>query len=157
MSAFYYVLGAVAKMNAALWRRRINFLPLNVMVIGLMVLLGFGTATDAVESMHNGSIPVAVSLAQIHADPQPAQYFNGFTTSLRSGLWSLAIDAGSVQDTEAGYFYWGTARRPGFRFSYTTGGGAKRRAIIAADDISSLSTALALLTAPGTPHGAPTT
>jgi len=354
MSALYYVLGAVAKMNAALWRHRINFLPLNVLAIGIMVGVGFGTATDAVESMHNASTPVAVSVAQIHVDPQLAQNyvsvkgedfpvalaeygnksdngditsvetswtplldrqsqrillvqrpgkvtggephettitgmlhelnadlrsslaahhdtiqgvpvetrymlvagaapansttsvlitvilfaivalfviaiatrntifqkaeldspvskvkttespivkttgtfafdqsgtivekrfvgvpsilayrengeptlvsnidasnrFMGFTTSQRSGLWLLAIDAGSVQDTEAGYFYWGTARRPGFRFSYTTGRSDKRRAIIAADDVSTLSTALALLTTRGTPQDAPTT
>lgn len=353
MSAFYYVLGVVAKMNAALYRHRINFLPLNVLAIGIMVFVGFGTATDTVESMHNASTPVAVSLAQIHVDPQLAQNyiavngedfpvalyeygsksdkgditsvetswtplvdrqsqrillvqrpgkvkggephdttitgmlrelntdlrsrlaarhdtiqglpvetrymlvagavpansttsalitvilfaivalfviaianrntifhttdlgsplfkvktaeslivkttgtfafdqsgtivekrfvgvpamlahrengepalfsnidasnrFMGFTTSERSGLWCLAIDAGSVQDTEAGYFYWGTARRPGVRFSYTTGRGAKRRALIAADDASTLSAALALLTTRGTPHDAPT-
>lgn len=353
MPAFYYVLGAVAKMNAALWRHRINFLPLNVVAIAIMVFTGFGTATDAIESMQNASTPVAVSLAQIQVDPQLAQNyisvtgedfpvalyeygnksdsgsitsvetswtplldrqsqrillvqrpgkvnggephdttitgmlrelstdlrsslaahhdriqgvpvetrymlvagdvpanfktsalisvilfaivalfviaianrntifqkadlgsplfkvktaeslivkttgtfafdqsgtiiekrfvgvpsllahrengepalfsnidasnrFMGITTSQRSGLWSLAIDAGSVQDTEAGYFYWGTARRPGLRFSYTTGRGAKRRAIIATDDVAMLSPALALLTTRGTPHGAPT-
>src|SRR5215468_6430592 len=75
MSAFYYVLGAVAKMNAALWRYRINFLPLNVLAIGIMLLVGFGTTTDAIESMHNASTPVAVSVAQIHADPQPPQNY----------------------------------------------------------------------------------
>src|SRR5262245_54715090 len=73
MSAFHYVPGVVAKMNAALWRYRINFLPLNVLAIVIMVGAGYGTATDAVEGMHNASTPVAVSLAQIQADPQLAQ------------------------------------------------------------------------------------
>ena len=66
MSALYYVLGAVAKMNASMWRYRINFLPLNVLVIGLMVLAGFGTVTDAIEGLDNAGTPLSVSVAQIH-------------------------------------------------------------------------------------------
>ena len=344
MSAFYHVLGAVAKLNASMWRYRINFLPINVLAIAIMIFAGYGTASDAIESMHNASAPVAVSVAQIHMDSRLAQNyvsitgmdfplalyeygdksssgkittvekswtplfdstsqrfllvqragkvaegdphlatvtgmlrpmepdvrtslaaqndtiqgipvetrymlvdgahpanslnsalisivlfagvalfllasvnrntifhradfgtpasvpqvkdvdslnvkatgtyafeqsgkvvekrfvdmpsvlaflddgnpalfsnidassrFMGVTTSKRSGIWSLAIAAGSVRDAQAGYLYWGTKRRPAYRFSYTTTGGAKRQAIVTAQDVATLGTAVAML------------
>jgi hypothetical protein len=348
MSAFYHVLGAVAKMNATMWRNRINFVPINVLLIGIMTLVGFGTVTDAIESLHNASAPLSVSVGQIHDDPrlvqnyvsvtgvdfpialfeygskgsvdkswtplldpasrrillvqrsgrpaggdphestltgmlreldadvrtslasqndtvqgapvetrymlvageQPANpmtsalisvllfgvvalfllatvnsntifqkanlgspvsklksveslavggtgtfafeqsgevverqfidmpsvlahlengnpalfsnidassRFMGFTTSDRSGIWSLAIDAGSVHDAQAGFLYWGTTRRPAYRFAYRTARGAKRRAIITADDVQALGAAVALLAAMPASRGAPAT
>src|SRR5262249_53196561 len=72
--------------------------------------------------------------------------FMGFTTTQRSGIWTLAIDAGSVREIQAGFLYWGMARRPAFRFMYRRGRGDKRRAIITADDVPALGTAVAMLT-----------
>ncbi|HKW46365.1 MAG TPA: hypothetical protein VJN70_02940 [Gemmatimonadaceae bacterium] len=73
MSALYYLLGAVAKLNARMWRYRINLLPLNFLAIGLMIIGGFGTLTDTVEGMHNASTPIDVTVAQIHDSPRLAQ------------------------------------------------------------------------------------
>jgi hypothetical protein len=353
MSAHYYVLGAVAKLNASMWRRRINFLPLNVLAVGLMVLAGYGTVSDAIESLHSTSTPLAVSLAQIHQDPltqrfvsvtgvdfpvalyeygskaangditrvdkswtplldrasqrillvqrpgriaegdprestvtgmlremdtkvrtslasqhdtvqgvpvetrymlvagerpgnsiasalislvlfavvalfviatangntifqrkdlgspvsklksveslrvggtgtfaldrsgevvekrfievpsvlaraedgNPALFSNidassrfmGFTTSDRSGVWSIAIAPASVRGAESGFLYWGTARRPAFRFMYVTARGDRRRAIITADNVQALSTAATLITMVPTSRGVPAT
>jgi hypothetical protein len=354
MSALYYVLGAVAKVNASMWRHRINFLPMNVLVIGVMVVAGFGTATETIESLNNPSTALRVSVAQIHEDanlvqkyvsvtgvdfrfalyeygskaasgeitrvdkswaplldrasqrillvqragkitagePQestvygmlreldadvrrrlasqndtvqgvpvetrymlvagehpanvmtsglisgllfggvalfliaavnrntifqranfgspvsklksveslkvggtgtfaleqsgqvterrfvdmpsilaraedgnPALFSNidassrfmGITTSERSGIWSLAMVAGSVHETEAGFLYWGTARRPAFRFMYASTTGAKRRAIVTADDVQALGAAAALITMTPAARGAPAT
>jgi len=75
MSALYYVLGVVAKMNSSMWRFRINFLPINVLAIGALIFAGFGTLTDALEGMHNASSPIAVSVAQIHNNPSVAQNY----------------------------------------------------------------------------------
>ena len=82
--------------------------------------------------------------------------FMGITTSKRAGIWTLAIDGGSVQASQVGYLYWGAARRPALRFSYTSGG-AKRQAVITTDDTQMLDTAVALLTTMPAPRGAPTT
>jgi hypothetical protein len=82
--------------------------------------------------------------------------FMGVTTSKRAGVWTLAVDAGSVQASQVGYLYWGAARRPALRFSYTSGG-AKRQAVITTDDTQKLDTAVALLTTIPAPKGAPTT
>src|SRR5215467_461219 len=75
MSALYYVLGVVAKMNSSMWRFRINLLPINVLAIGALIFAGFGTLTDALEGMHNASSPIAVSVAQIHNNPSVAQNY----------------------------------------------------------------------------------
>jgi hypothetical protein len=356
VSALYYVLGAVAKMNAAMWRYRINFLPINLLAIGLMAFGGVTTATNAIESLHNASTPLSMSVTQIHdaarlaqnyvsvtgmdypialyefgseggdkdkiatvekswtplidresqrmllvqrrgkisgGDPheatvtgmlralepdvrtklaahndtvqgipvetrymlvagdQPANSmssalisavlftvvalfvlamanrdtifqradlgtpvakmksadsirvsgtgtfvleqqggkfvekrfvgmpsvlahteagspalfsnidassrFMGVKTADRSGIWRLAVDANSVRETQTGYLYWGTARRPAYRFTYTTRG-AKRRAVVTADNLETLGAAVALLTtAPPAQRAAPAT
>jgi len=81
--------------------------------------------------------------------------FMGVTTSKRAGVWTLAIDAGSVQASQVGHLYWGTTRRPALRFSYTSAG-VKRQAVITADSTQMLDTAVALLTTIPAPRGAPT-
>ncbi|HKW10328.1 MAG TPA: hypothetical protein VJO33_08105 [Gemmatimonadaceae bacterium] len=343
MSALYYVLGVVAKMNSSMWRYRINFLPINMLAIGLMLFAGLGTLTDALESMHNASAPMSVSVAQIHDNASVAQNyvtvtgldipnavfeygdkgtsgrittvqkswsplldreshrillvqrpgklsggkphegtitgmlrglstdirnslathndtiegipvetrymlvagerpagsigsavftvllfgvaalflfswiardtifqrvslgtpltrvrseppikvgttatfalnqsgksvekrfvdmpsvlayddngnpalfsnidasskFMGVTTSKQAGIWSVAIDAGSVRDPQVGFLYWGTKRRPALRFGYTADGRVKRRAVITAESLQVLDSAVALLT-----------
>jgi len=81
----------------------------------------------------------------------------GVTLSRLRGIWTLGIDAGSVHDMQSGFLYWGTARRPAFRFSYTNGDGANRGAIISAVDGPTLTTAVAMLTSMPSSRGAPTT
>lgn len=350
MSALYYVLGYIAKLNAGMWRYRINFLPSNVLVIAVMAVFGYGALDDAVESMHNATTPLPVSVAQIRDEPNPTQqyvavtgvqfpfavyqygskdangditrvdkswaplldrqshrvllvqrpgkvpggtaheatvtgmlrelnadvrqrlgahndmidsvpvetrytlvadehpansitssllavllwglvalfltaslkrntifrradlgsrlsklrsaeplkvgatgtflldqsgkttekrfidmpavlthlesgspallsnidassHFMGIKTADRSGIWAMAMEAGSVRNPEVGYLYWGTSRRPALRFAYkATGRGATRQAIVTANDISALDTAVALLTTTPTPR-----
>ena len=79
MSAFYYVLGIVAKMNAGMWRYRINFLPINVLLIGALGVWGFGELNSAIEGSHNDTTPLAVSIQQIHDEPNPAQNYVAVT------------------------------------------------------------------------------
>jgi len=353
MSTLYYVLGAIAKMNSRMWLYRINFLPINVLLIGGLAVAGFSTAKDAIESMHNASKPIEVSIPQINvagiaqnyvtvkgayspvalyeygekksngdvstvqrswtplldrasqrillvqrygktgegdlrdtaitgmlrpldsdlrstiaarndtifgltvetrymlvagAHPansmssalisvglfavvalfvfasvrrntifQRAEFgspvakvktaeslkvgttgtfaleqggkiverrfiemtsmlahldngdpamlanidassrFMGVKTSDRSGIWYVAVDAGSVTNGESGFLYWGTKRRPAYRFTYTSRRGSKRQAIITADELQMLGAAVALLTTKAAPQGVPAT
>jgi hypothetical protein len=84
--------------------------------------------------------------------------FMGVKMSDRSGIWSLAIVPGSLRDSQVGFFYWGSSRRrPALRFGYTTPAGAQRTAIVSADDMQSLDTAVALLTAASSKADAPVT
>ncbi len=92
----------------------------------------------------------------LFANIDASSRFMGVTTSKRAGVWTLAVDAGSVQASQIGYLYWGAARRPALRFSYTSGG-TKRRAVITTDDKQMLDTAVALLTTIPAPKRAPTT
>lgn len=356
MSALYSVLGVVAKMNSRMWLYRINFLPINVLLIGALAFGGFTTATNAIESLRNAKTPIDVSVAQIHVAPRLAQNyvsvsgldfpfalyefgnksdngemtsvekswtplldtvtgrvllvqrrgkmsggdarqatvtgmlreletdirgklaarrdtiqgqqveyesrymliaderpansmtsglisvllfavlalfviasarrntifqraelgspvskmktaeslvvtgtgtfvleqsgkvaerrfiempavlghfddgtpalfsnidassrFMGVTTSERKGIWTLAVTSGSVTNTDSGYVYWGTARRPAFRFSYVSPRGGKRQAIFSAPDVQTLSAAVALLNTTPAPRSAPAT
>lgn len=79
MSAFYYVLGVVAKMNASMWRHRINFLPINVLLVGVLGVWGFGELSSAIEGSHNGTTPLAVSIQQIHDEGNPPQNYVAVT------------------------------------------------------------------------------
>ena len=79
MSAFYYVLGVVAKMNAAMWRFRINFMPINVLLVGALGIWGFGELSSAIEGSHNDTTPRAVSIQQIHDEANPAQNYVAVT------------------------------------------------------------------------------
>ena len=79
MSAFYYVLGIVAKINAGLWRFRINFLPMNVLLVGALGVWGFGALSSAIEGSHNDATPRAVSIQQIHDEANPAQNYVAVT------------------------------------------------------------------------------
>ena len=79
MSAFYYVLGVVAKMNASMWRYRINFMPINVLLVGALGIWGFGELSSAIEGSHNDTTPVAVSIQQIHDESNPPQNYVAVT------------------------------------------------------------------------------
>ena len=79
MSAFYYVLGVVAKMNASMWRFRINFLPINVLLVGALGVWGFSELSSAIEGSHNDTTPLAVSIQQIHDEANPPQNYVAVT------------------------------------------------------------------------------
>jgi hypothetical protein len=79
----------------------------------------------------------------------------GVTTSKAAVVWILAIQAGSVQKSQVGFLYWGAARRPALRFSYSSAPGVTRQAIITTDDTQMLDTAVALLTTKASSQGAP--
>lgn len=81
--------------------------------------------------------------------------FMGVTTSKAAGIWILTIPAGSIQKSQVGFLYWGATRRPALRVWYSTAPSVKRQAIISADDMQMLDTAVALLTAKASPQGAP--
>ena len=79
MSPFYYVLGIVAKLNASMWRFRINFMPINVLLVGAMGIWGFGELSSAIEGSHNDATPLAVSIQQIHDEANPPQQYVAVT------------------------------------------------------------------------------
>ena len=79
MSALYRVLGIVAKMNATLWRFRINFMPINVLLVGGLAVWGFGELNSAIEGSHNDATPRAVSIQQIHDEANPPQNYVAVT------------------------------------------------------------------------------
>src|SRR3954469_19662518 len=79
MSALYYILGVVAKMNAGMWRYRINFLPINVLLIGALGFWGFGELTSALEGTRNDPTLLAVSVQQIHDEANPQQKYVSVT------------------------------------------------------------------------------
>ncbi|HZI40875.1 MAG TPA: hypothetical protein VFD67_04210 [Gemmatimonadaceae bacterium] len=81
--------------------------------------------------------------------------FMGVTTSKAAGIWILAIQAGSVKKPQVGFLYWGSTRRPALRFSYSSAPGVTRQALISADDMQMLDTAVALLTTKASQQGAP--
>src|SRR6476646_6083130 len=75
MSALYYALGIVAKMNASMWRFRINFMPINVLLVGALGFWGFAELNSAIEGTHNDATPVAVTIQQIHDEANPPQNY----------------------------------------------------------------------------------
>ena len=79
MSALYYILGVVAKMNAGMWRFRINFVPINVLLIGGLSIWGFTEMSSAIEGSHNEHTPVNLSIAQIHDSATIAQNYVAVT------------------------------------------------------------------------------
>lgn len=60
---FYYVLGAIAKLNDRMWRHRSNFLPMNALVIVILIGAGFGTAVDAMEGLQPAYLSSRVSVS----------------------------------------------------------------------------------------------
>jgi hypothetical protein len=74
MSALCYILGSVARLNSSMWRYRVNFLPVNVMVVGLLTVGGFVALDSARDGLRNASTPVRVSLADIRDNPNVTQY-----------------------------------------------------------------------------------
>jgi hypothetical protein len=67
MSLLYRVLGMAAAVNQFLWRHRINFVPLNLVLVGTAAALFVFYATSWEEAVRNGATPRTLPLAAITA------------------------------------------------------------------------------------------
>jgi hypothetical protein len=90
MSALFYLLGTVAKANARLWRYRVNFLPLNVILVAVMAIAGFAAMDTAVERLENATSPIPLSIGQIH-DSQtiPQNYVTVAGVEIPEGVYEF--------------------------------------------------------------------
>jgi hypothetical protein len=75
MSALYFLLGAVARMNAGMWRFRINFVPINIVVVGAIGAFGLTSFKAALDGVRNGSTPARVTLGQIRDQAEIVKNF----------------------------------------------------------------------------------
>ena len=57
MDLLYRTLGLAAAVNQYLWRHRINFVPLNLVLTGVAAALLVTFSTDWQEAVRNGSTP----------------------------------------------------------------------------------------------------
>jgi hypothetical protein len=90
MSALYYLLGTVAKVNAKLWRYRVNFLPLNVLLVAVMAIAGFATMNTAIERLQNATSPVPLSVGQIHdSETIPQNYVTVAGVEIPEGVYEF--------------------------------------------------------------------
>jgi hypothetical protein len=67
MDLLYRALGIAAAVNDTLWRRRINFVPFNLVLAGVAVALFVYYADGWMEATRNGSEPRAVQLSALPA------------------------------------------------------------------------------------------
>lgn len=90
MVALFYLLGAVAKVNAKLWRHRVNFLPLNVLLVVLMGAGGFAAMDTAIERLQNATSPIPLTVGQIH-DSQtiPQNYVKVAGVEIPEGVYEF--------------------------------------------------------------------
>lgn len=65
MSIAYYILGYIAKLNDGMWRYRLNFIPSNLIVVGIIAVFGLNAATDTFEGLSNGAIPLSSTLLAV--------------------------------------------------------------------------------------------
>src|SRR5215472_574229 len=75
MSALYYVLGAVAKVNVRMRRFLLYFMPGNLFAIVVLIVAGFGMLTNTIEGVRNATTPIEVTVAEIHASTNIAQQY----------------------------------------------------------------------------------
>ena len=75
MSALYYALGFIARLNTGMWRYRLNFIPINVLVIGLMIFGAVAAVRSAIEGASNDRVPLAVTVAQIRDEANPTRTY----------------------------------------------------------------------------------
>ena len=75
MSALYYVLGLVARINAGLWRHRVNFVPMNVLLLAILGFAGLASLQSALSGLRNGTVAFRTSAAEIHDSPDIIQSY----------------------------------------------------------------------------------
>jgi hypothetical protein len=68
-------LGAIAKVNSVLWRYRINFIPLNVLLIFALGLINVDLWCAAIDAVRNSETPLEISLEQIWTNHQIIQNY----------------------------------------------------------------------------------
>lgn len=73
MVVLYFVLGAISRLNERLWRFRVNLIPINIALVGLMVVFGSVTLSAAIDGARNSSTPTRVTLAQIRDNAEIPQ------------------------------------------------------------------------------------
>ncbi len=69
MGLLYKVLGVAAAVNQYLWRHRINFVPLNLVLAGVASALLVFYATSWEEAVRNGATPRAIQLSALGSTP----------------------------------------------------------------------------------------
>lgn len=75
MRPLYHCLGLIAKVNPALWRFRINFIPLNLLVIFGLGAVGVATWQSAIDAVRNARTPFEISLEQIRSNREIVQNY----------------------------------------------------------------------------------
>ena len=70
-----HCLGAVAKVNATLWRYRVNLIPLNVLLIFILGLISAALWGSAIDAIRNSGTPLEISLEQIWTNREIVQNY----------------------------------------------------------------------------------
>jgi len=74
MRAIYLLLGAFAKTDARLARMRVNFIPGNWIILGVLIYVATYFTWGAVDAFTNSSTPLAVSVAELAGDAPLQRY-----------------------------------------------------------------------------------
>lgn len=74
MVIVYRILGVTAKVNSALWRIRVNFIPINVVLIAVLIFLTAIQLSDFTEALHNSRTPRPTTIAEIKERNFPQNY-----------------------------------------------------------------------------------
>lgn len=88
MDLVYRALGMIAAADLYLWRRRINFIPLNLVLVGTAAAIGIMAVDDWQQAVRNGRAPLAVPVSQLTNRPAGATFLRvGGTLVPASGFW----------------------------------------------------------------------
>jgi hypothetical protein len=85
MDLVYRALGMVAAADQYLWRRRNNFVPLNLLLVGTAVALGWMALDDWQHAVRNGRDPLVLPVSQLHDRPASATFVRVSGTLLPGG------------------------------------------------------------------------
>ena len=104
--------------------------PSTVFVSGTLVLdktsRHFAHMPAGIGSLPSGDLAIVSNI-------DASSRFMGFTTADRAGLWLMAIQRGTVTDTQLGHVFWGFNKFRAVRFRYASvRTGRPERAVVAA-------------------------
>jgi hypothetical protein len=85
MDLVYRALGMVAAADQYLWRRRNNFVPLNLLLVGTAVALGWMALDDWRQAVRNGREPLVLPVSRLHNRPASATFVRVSGTLLPGG------------------------------------------------------------------------
>jgi hypothetical protein len=74
MTALNHLLGAVAKINLALWRYRVNFVPMNVALLIGLAAIGIASTNSVLDGMRNSEAPAPLTIDQVGANAVTQNY-----------------------------------------------------------------------------------